>query len=529
MTSAFIIEVNSQLQPDSGDETAALLRVLIYQNNSTAFGDNVPALPQWTGPPPTMVHVQAILFASLSVSLLSAFLAMLGKQWLNRYSSADMRGSAVERCQNRQRKLDGIVAWYFDHVMESLPLMLQGALLLLGCALSRYLWNISIIVASVVVGVTSAGLVSYLLIIVAGVASENCPYQTPGSYILRHLGPKFWNATRPARSALRNAWEQSEIAQTVVANTEHYYPWRSRGKIIPFLRDLVLEVPIGFVIDVYHLGRAAIRVLRALPVGTYHLVRSTAHRLYSMYSTLKRLGQETTSSSFRCISWTLQTSLDKSIRLTASEHLRTMPELTGLDQTLIADCFNVFAGCVSLNNNGLVVIQGLEQLATVSAGCLFRILCHLWVADPTSTVLVDLRRRYTRAFPSKTYFDGLPFYPAIKVVHALAHGLSHRRHFQWDDYKPSIQEHILFARQIAEVARVEYQRVDPVEVPDWTLGFSLHSLCLDPPPPASVVADCLTIVATDLGCDLPTDVSLDGRCVQKKSPYTFLIKIQCTS
>jgi hypothetical protein len=80
-----------------------------------------------------------ILFASLAASLLSAFLAMLGKQWLNRYQSTDMRGTAIERSQNRQRNLDGVVAWYFDYVLESLPLMLQVALLLLGCALSRYL------------------------------------------------------------------------------------------------------------------------------------------------------------------------------------------------------------------------------------------------------------------------------------------------------------------------------------------------------------------------------------------------------
>jgi len=86
-----------------------------------------------------------------------------------------MRGSAAERSQNRQRKLDGIVAWYFDHVMESLPLMLQAALLLLGCALSRYLWDISIIVALVVVGVTSFGVVSYIFIVVAGTVSESCP------------------------------------------------------------------------------------------------------------------------------------------------------------------------------------------------------------------------------------------------------------------------------------------------------------------------------------------------------------------
>ena len=148
VASAFIIEVNSQLQPDPNDETAALLRVLIHKIDNTTFGNDPPALPQWTGPPHTIVQVQAILFASLSVSLFSAFLAMLGKQWLNRYASTDMRGTAIERSQNRQRKLDGVITWYFDHVMESLPLMLQVGLLLLGCALSQYLWEINITVAT---------------------------------------------------------------------------------------------------------------------------------------------------------------------------------------------------------------------------------------------------------------------------------------------------------------------------------------------------------------------------------------------
>ena len=79
VASAFIIEVNSQLQSDPNDKTAVLLRVLIHKIDNTAFGNNVPILPQWTGPPRAIVHVQAMLFASLAASLFSAFLTMLGK------------------------------------------------------------------------------------------------------------------------------------------------------------------------------------------------------------------------------------------------------------------------------------------------------------------------------------------------------------------------------------------------------------------------------------------------------------------
>jgi hypothetical protein len=53
------------------------------------------------------------------------------------------------------------------------------ALLLLGCALSRYLWEINVTVASVVIGVTSFGMIFYIFVIVAGTISVICPYQTP--------------------------------------------------------------------------------------------------------------------------------------------------------------------------------------------------------------------------------------------------------------------------------------------------------------------------------------------------------------
>ena len=34
--------------------------------------------------------------------------------------------------------------------------------------------------------------------------------------------------------------------------------------------------------------------------------------------------------------------------------------------TLVADCFNVFIGCVNVSNRKVTIVQGLEQLTTVS-------------------------------------------------------------------------------------------------------------------------------------------------------------------
>jgi len=93
----------------------------------------------------------------------------------------------VERCGDRQRKFDGLEKWPFRLFVESLPIMLQIALLLLTCGLSRYMWSVNTSVAGVVISFTVLGMVFYIGIVVAGTSSYECPFQTPASIGLRHL------------------------------------------------------------------------------------------------------------------------------------------------------------------------------------------------------------------------------------------------------------------------------------------------------------------------------------------------------
>jgi hypothetical protein len=84
-------------------------------------------------------------------------------------------------------KLDGLQKWHFHLAIESLPVMLQLALLLLGCALSQYLWTISRAVAGVVIAVTVLGVTLYVFLTLAATLYYNCPYQTPPSTLTRTL------------------------------------------------------------------------------------------------------------------------------------------------------------------------------------------------------------------------------------------------------------------------------------------------------------------------------------------------------
>ena len=510
VTSAFVIQVQSGLQPDPNEETAALLRVLIYKTDNTTFGGEVPTVPQWSGPPRSIVQVQAMLYASFAASLFSAFLAMLGKQWLNRYASTDMRGTAIERSQNRQRKLNGIVTWYFEHMMEAPPLMLQAALLLLGCALCQYLWKIDLTVASVVLAVTSFGLAFYFFVVAAGAASGSCPYQTPGSLVLRSVV----SAVPPA---FKYAVDHSTAVNILRSNLTCCKPSTSINNFVyPAVAILRVSplVLLMLTIDVIRLGLAMVKLLVTFARRAYI-------RLFGAPSTPTHgSDQQATSMHLQCVSWILRTSQDKTVHLSTLESLAAMVELDDLHPSLVADCFDIFIGCVKVVDSTAMVTQGLEQLATVSATCLIITFSHLSVVEPSSGVLEDVRRRYVTALDASTNTHSLPFPYTFCAIEGIFYPNHNGRWADLGDYKPSSNEHFITAHTLNKLAWSESQKIDYYgkEVPIWILRFAFHSLSMDPLPSTSVVANCLSIIAIDLDCDIDVSsagtTTMDKRCVQ---------------
>lgn len=99
---AFIIYIQPQLQQDPGDETTALLRILVYNANNSAFGGDIPTLPDWNGAPVIITVVQVMLYCCLAATLLCGLYAMMVKfftdsnalNWHNKF-------------------LDGLTRWIF--------------------------------------------------------------------------------------------------------------------------------------------------------------------------------------------------------------------------------------------------------------------------------------------------------------------------------------------------------------------------------------------------------------------------------
>ncbi|KIJ41745.1 hypothetical protein M422DRAFT_148277, partial [Sphaerobolus stellatus SS14] len=78
VSTGFIVDMRPELEPDPTDTTNALLLALVHNNQT--MNKNF-SLPEWPNPPSLQIAIQSLTYLSLATSLLSAFQAVLAKQW----------------------------------------------------------------------------------------------------------------------------------------------------------------------------------------------------------------------------------------------------------------------------------------------------------------------------------------------------------------------------------------------------------------------------------------------------------------
>ena len=139
-------------------------------------------------------------------------MAVLGKQWIQYYTRVTTWGSIVDRGKEHQAKLVGLEKWRFYLIMDSLPALLEFALLLFGVALTVYLWDLNVSVAEVVLVVTSVGLAFYASIAVVASIWHDCPFQTSLSAALRTVPPAVKEFTTIAGASSVYWWKRKTIS-----------------------------------------------------------------------------------------------------------------------------------------------------------------------------------------------------------------------------------------------------------------------------------------------------------------------------
>ena len=496
VSSSFVIDIQTKLEPNPNDMTAAYLRaILLTLNHSAIPGElSTPPIP-WAGPAEEIVLATNLLYASLLITLLAAFVAMLGKQWLNRYLR-DIGGSISERCGDRQRKRNGIKKWPFEMFIESLPMMLQVALLLLAVGLTRYMWAINASVARTLLGLTAFGVAFFILIVVAGASSYECPFQTPASLALRALG------VHRTFGRLKSSLPSLGIRRRL----------RGLGRMVGYLyfatraRAGRTKAIVSKVLHQYSVLPSATRQLAILPHGM-HLPGQSAAPLYTSNSwnigpVLKEQNlvfpRRTNRADARCINWILYRitdpdAINAALRLACT--IRWYDD--GVDsQPSYEELNSVFFGCFGFDGR---VHPGMRNRAYDCA----RVIGRLFVLAWARSELLAFTRVPPR--PPSRWIANATDDPDLRSILSLLSGFSYGGEppISEEDFAGISTAHTIWVSDL--LLHLEWARRDNYETVLFRPALLLRQKL---PLPAIAVANILMAACISLGWHVNAEVLL---------------------
>lgn len=188
---AFIAITLPMLSPDPNDATNAILRQIALKASNTTLSSADLAPSDFTASFDA-VRINAFFITSISCSLLAAFGAVLGKQWLAHAEQSQVEGSLKVQARHRQKMFTGTERWHLESTVELLPIVLQLALLSFWFGLIDLLFSLNNRVAYVGLAFACLGGAAYLYTVAAAVSDRFCPFQTPVTKrFLPHVGSAF--------------------------------------------------------------------------------------------------------------------------------------------------------------------------------------------------------------------------------------------------------------------------------------------------------------------------------------------------
>ncbi|KAJ7863373.1 hypothetical protein B0H13DRAFT_1638213, partial [Mycena leptocephala] len=177
----FVAQTSQALSPDhTAISNSILLEIVALQRaqaNGTSF-DSIPAADTSFTAARTDIWVNSLWFTSLALSLTTALLAVLAKQWLRQYS-AFIAGSTRTRALIRQFRYACFDKWGVRLIIGFLPTVLHLSLFLFMAGLVVFLSALNRVLANVVACIGGFLFGAYMITNVLPIFAIGCPYRTP--------------------------------------------------------------------------------------------------------------------------------------------------------------------------------------------------------------------------------------------------------------------------------------------------------------------------------------------------------------
>ncbi|KAI0653557.1 hypothetical protein C8Q70DRAFT_1059179 [Cubamyces menziesii] len=213
---AFNVESYQLLQPAPPDPAPAILQQISLQlgslsyippsinstyqvfNSSDAGATLSSVVPTWA------VWLNALWFSGLVLSLSAASVGILVKQWLNEFQSG-LSGDSEHIARLRQYRLNNLKRCHVGSIVNTIPVLLQGALALFLAGLLVLLWNLHRAVAAITSIFVLAIAVFIVSTTIAPLVTSRCAYLSPQSLVLYALWPYVARPTCKWLSTMK-AW-----------------------------------------------------------------------------------------------------------------------------------------------------------------------------------------------------------------------------------------------------------------------------------------------------------------------------------
>ncbi|KAF9488358.1 hypothetical protein BDN71DRAFT_468749 [Pleurotus eryngii] len=126
----FLVQTSQSLSNDDAAISVSLLSELVMIQRAMANGTSIESIPPaetTSSPSRSDVWVNGLWFIGLTLSLSTALLAVLARQWLHQYT-AITSGTPRDRSLIRQYRYDGLTKWRVLVLISLLPVLLHIAL-----------------------------------------------------------------------------------------------------------------------------------------------------------------------------------------------------------------------------------------------------------------------------------------------------------------------------------------------------------------------------------------------------------------
>ncbi|KAK0441430.1 hypothetical protein EV421DRAFT_732643 [Armillaria borealis] len=185
VVTTFVVQTSQSLQPDYAAMSASLLYESVLVQRAIANGSSVnsiapsPLNPTVAFVPATTdVWVNGLWFTSLFLSLTTALVAVLVKQWLHHYVALPS-GTPRDRSFTRQFRYAGFQKWHVQVIIGLLPVLMHLALAIFLVGLVIFLQPLRQALSWVICAGTGVVYTAYVVATILPIIFPQCPYRTP--------------------------------------------------------------------------------------------------------------------------------------------------------------------------------------------------------------------------------------------------------------------------------------------------------------------------------------------------------------